>query len=225
MQILLLHEPNMDVFNIKQENRKKFQDKSKLKRHHKKNYSKVVRNAGEIEPHGSGNEDENKQQQEEEESSEDEYDINGVIIEKEGVEYEDVFDPVTGKAVRRRKKQDQPNNSNAFRYKDEIFNIPIKGLNEDEDNLIKNIDFKSLKLQDINDMTIEKQLNYKTADIDKLVGIEIGGSAKPAAAPHHQPTVQERITRPQPAKQAHPPHTNATPSALKPLESFLDELL
>jgi hypothetical protein len=123
-------------YNLKQENRKKYQDKTKLKRHHKKDYSKVVKV-----PKAEAAD-------EKEEESEEEYDEDGNVIEKLDEE---------GNVIPRRKKKLQ---GNEWRYKEEL---TIEGLDND-DELISELDFKKLSTREIDLGTKRKTLGEMSKD-------------------------------------------------------------
>ncbi|CCH46824.1 hypothetical protein BN7_6423 [Wickerhamomyces ciferrii] len=233
-------------YNIKQENRKKFQDKSKLKRHHKKDYSKVI-------PKESTDQNKEEPQQ----------------IEETEIEYEDVLDPETdeqgrfvlhgdqyeaindeGVTVVRRPKIDKTK-TNAWRYRDEL---EILGLDQDDEELLKNIDFKKLNFnkidskkdkssfKDFKKMSNDELRNLKIIDskfddpdstydkseddiddLERLLSKRSNKSTiKSQQIPHDlsNPSFQSQ-SQSQPSEK----NQNKTPVALKSDEAFLDDLL
>ncbi len=214
-------------FNLKKENRKKFQDKSKLKRHHKKDYSKVV-------PKVSENRDVDQQEQEVETEYEDvsepELDEQGNFVLGED-EIEDYNED--GIKVVRRKKIDKVN-SNAWRYREEV---DVPGLDQDEEDFIKSIDFKKLDFNTIDSNKGKKQQSdYKKMSKDELGSLKIvderfDNNRDDANSESQDLDELLNMTTPQPNpqqqqnQQPKQPHQNKTPSILKSDEAFLDDLL
>ncbi len=217
-------------FNLKKENRKKFQDKSKLKRHHKKDYSKVV-------PKVLETQDVDPQEEEVETEYEDvsdpELDEQGNFVLRED-EIEDYNEE--GVKVVRRKKIDKVN-SNAWRYREEV---DVPGLDQDEEDFIKSIDFKKLDFNTIDSNKGKKQQSdYKKMSKDELRSLKIVDerfdNSRDNAANSESQDLDELLkstrpsTTPQPNPQQQPqtkqPHQNKTPSMLKSDEAFLDDLL
>lgn len=221
-------------FNLKKENRKKFQDKSKLKRHHKKDYSKVV-------PKVSETQDVDQQEEELETEYEDvsdpELDEQGNFVLRED-EIEDYNED--GVKVVRRKKIDEVN-SNAWRYREEV---DVPGLDQDEEDFIKSIDFKKLDFNTIDSNKGKKhQSDYKKMSKDELGSLKIVDErfdnsrdnansesqdldellnlTRPTTTPRPSPQQQQ----PQQPQQPKQPHQNKTPSMLKSDEAFIDDLL
>lgn len=216
-------------YNIKKENRKKFQDKSKLKRHHKKDYSKVI-------PKHQPQETETKEDEVEteyEDVTDPEIDDDGNYILKED-EIEEINDE--GQKVVRRKKIDKVN-SNVWRYRQEI---EIAGLDQDEQEMLKSIDFKKLDFNTIDSQSEKAHKDFKKMTKEELLGLKIIDEQFESKNPqtpnpksnhdddddldgllrytstskqHHQTT------------QAPPPPANKTPAQLKNDEAFLDDLI
>lgn len=119
-------------YNLKKENRKKFQDKSKLKRHHKKDYSKVVREESQIE---------------EIQERIREFDIEGnpILFDDEELDLD-------GNIVIK-------GTTNDFRYKESLVDVDQVDLNDYEVDFKKNLnndkllekekDFKEMKTEDL----------------------------------------------------------------------------
>lgn len=185
-------------YNIKNENRKKFQDKSRLKRHHKKDYSKVVR----VKPEG--------EERHESSDSEDELDEEGNIIDKLDEE---------GNVIPRKKKLQ----GNEWRYKEELH---IEGL-DDDDEQIKQIDFKKLSLKEIDLGARKKTIDQMSND--ELLTLRFHDPKHEQRS--HTPNVNKKNAKDnqlalpvrKPVETVKP--ASFTPGHLKDDEAFLDDLL
>jgi hypothetical protein len=188
-------------YNLKQENRKKYQDKTKLKRHHKKDYSKVLKA-----PKAEAVEEE------EEEESEEDCDEDGNVIEKLDEE---------GNVIPRRKKKLQ---GNEWRYKEEL---TIEGLDND-DELISQLDFKKLSTREIDLGTKRKTLGEMSKD--ELLSFKFVDSKYDKEKTLSKPMDELDVLLAMPPKKASiEPETKSlashTPLQLKSDEAFLDDLL
>lgn len=220
-------------YNIKKENRKKFQDKSKLKRHHKKDYSKVIPKQQLNDTEASNQENEDETEYEDVTDPEIDHDGNYVLKEDEIEEIND-----EGQKIVRRKKIDKVN-SNAWRYREEI---EVLGLDQDEEEMLKSIDFKKLDFNTIDFKKDRSHKDFKKMTNDELLNLEIidekydskhpSTSSKTAKSDEDQLDELFKFTNRASNKSSHshnqPPNplsTNKTPAQLKSDESFLDDLI
>ncbi|KAH3677042.1 hypothetical protein WICMUC_001948 [Wickerhamomyces mucosus] len=215
-------------FNLKSENRKKFQDKSKLKRHHKKNYAKVVKPIDKVE----------KSKLEDSEDSEVELDENGnpIIEETSDDEAEPHLDADGNVIPKPRSKKKLQ--SNAWRYTEDFDDLEdIESAGELQD-ILNDIDFKKLSLN----KEIDLGKGYKKVNISQMTNAELSkikiidevskNNEKPInkviqddeffnenlsnpIIPIHKEVVEEEKNV----------QSNKTPSYLKSDEAFLDDLL
>lgn len=209
-------------YNIKKENRKKFQDKSKLKRHHKKDYSKVVpKEQNQQNPESNIDQIESEY----EDVSDPELDKQGQFVLREG---EEEYVNEEGVKAVKRKKIDKTK-SNAWRYKDDV---DIIGLDEDEEELIKSIDFKKLDFNKIDSRNQNEVKDYKKMSRDELLNLKIVDERYDKAKDDDE--LDELLNLSNSPPRTHtirksqapvPPSNNKTPSTLKSDEAFLDDLI
>lgn len=126
-------------YDLKKENRKKFQDKTKLKRHHKKNYAKVVPK----EPEKSDDVTPEGQNQPETRSRSN----SGTEVD------ENTTDGTVAQTP-----------SNIWRYQEEI---SIHGIDDQEVDVMKEIDFKKLYLN--KEIDLPGRRKTKDEELDDLI--------------------------------------------------------
>lgn len=234
-------------YNLKKENRKKFQDKSKLKRHHKKDFSKVIpKTSTENTPK---QETDIEAETEYEDVSEPELDSEGNFVLRED-EIEDINEE--GQRVVRRKKIDKFK-TNVWRYRNED-SVQINGLDQDEEEFIKSIDFKKLDFNAIDFKKEKRPIDYKKLDKDELNKISIvderydkpvdseidsdddiekllastaraPSKSTKTAVPPHSSNSKPQAAAPSSAAAQPAAQTSKTPAKLKSDEAFLDDLI
>ncbi|KAH3687134.1 hypothetical protein WICPIJ_001889 [Wickerhamomyces pijperi] len=236
-------------YNIKKENRKKFQDKTKLKRHHKKNYAKVVKpTTSESQDSEELSSDEYESENEDQQLDEDGNPIPN--SDGEGSSDQEDKEPQLGYAIpqparRRRKKKLQ---SNAWRYEESLEENLDDELEQKElEEALKDIDFAKLSMR----KEIDLGGSNKKIDVKKLSNAELSkikitdkNNVKPrmpmtSVLPNrkfgkpsnegNQDPLDDLLGLPVKKdtlqKKQEPDHVNNTPLHLKSDESFLDDLL
>lgn len=234
-------------FNIKKENRKKFQDKSKLKRHHKKNYAKVVKPTNTTAENISDSSSEG-------EAEEFDEDGNPILHSSDSEEIDDDGEPqldedgnVIPKPTTTRRRRKKKLQSNAWRYKEELEDLEDDDQNG-MDDLMKEIIFNKLSIDKKIDLGgHNKKIDIRTMGIDEIKKIKIIDQNDPrpkidkntipnfaAAAPNRKfgkvngdnDPLDELLGLPVKKPETEKPkYSSKTPEYLKSDEAFLDDLL
>jgi hypothetical protein len=184
-------------YNLKKENRKKFQDKTKLKRHHKKNYAKVT-----------SSEDPSENRAEEQERPR-EFDVEGVPILYSDEEFD-----LEGRIVLK-------GTTNDFRYKEALYEEEEAGDLKEYD-----IDFKQNLDREISFGKKEKKLkDLKTHELLqlKIVDSEYEDAEQEDGFPAEEE--YQGSPRIETARASQKKDDTKLPPTLRPDEEFLDDLL
>lgn len=202
-------------YNIKKDNRKKYQDKTRLKRHHKKDYSKVVRTYKPEDRLGMTKDDESDEGSGQSDSESEDLDEEGNVVPKLDAD---------GNAIPRRKKKLQ---GNAWRYKEEL---PIDGLDND-DELVAQLDFKKLSTREI-DLGKKKKKTLHEMSTDELLGVTIMDPVFDSRAMEKATTdkktadpLEDLLALPTRKHSTEQSASHAAPVHLLADEAFLDDLL